>query len=152
MLLWERNAAGHELVSRGTSAPAVQELSAIHFFTEAFFAAPASALPSLLTAAVSQHFLIAEFFAAPASGLPSLLIASFLHEPCAAAGFRLAGDTNAVALTKHRSVAMVMVRVIGASFLRWRPPAPDHQLTMPHDPDKPSLKEHRLASFDAKAI
>jgi hypothetical protein len=92
-----------------------QVLSEMHFFTEASFAAPASGLPSLLTAAVSQHFLIADVLAAPASGLPSLLTASFLQD-CASAGLTLIGERKAVALMKHASVAaVVMILVIGAS-------------------------------------
>src|SRR5437763_5801537 len=92
------------------------ELSAIHFFTEAFLAAPASALPSLLTAAVSQHFLIADVLAAPASGLPSLLIASFLHDPpCAADVLTLIGKNRAVTVAKQKSVVTVVSRVIIAS-------------------------------------
>jgi len=54
--------------------------SLTHFLTKLFFAAPASGLPSLLTAAVSQHFLIALVLAAPASGLPSLLSALVAHD------------------------------------------------------------------------
>src|SRR6187401_630547 len=88
----------------------------MHLSTELFLAAPASGLPSLLTAAVSQHFLMADVFAAPASGLPSLLIASFLHD-CASAGLTLIGDRKAVAATKHaNAAALVMVLIIGGSF------------------------------------
>ena len=50
-----------------------------HFFMKLFLAAPASFLPSALTALVAQasamHFFMNEVFAAPASALPSLPIA-----------------------------------------------------------------------------
>jgi hypothetical protein len=50
-----------------------------HFFMKLVFAAPASGLPSWLTALVAQvsamHFFMKEVFAAPASGFPSLPIA-----------------------------------------------------------------------------
>src|SRR6185503_16087298 len=90
----------------------------MHLSTELFLAAPASGLPSLLTAAVSQHFLIADVFAAPASGLPSLLIASFLQD-CASAGLTPIGENNAVAAMKPTSVAAVVtILFIGVSHLR----------------------------------
>src|ERR1043165_9366596 len=103
----------------------------MHFFTKAAFAAPASALPSLLTAAVSQHFLIAAVLAAPASGLPSLLTASFLQEPpCASAG--LTGKNKAVAAAEHASVARVVtIRVIGRLLVTHRA-----ELTTRIDPGK----------------
>src|SRR6188508_1028673 len=101
----------------------------MHLSTELFLAAPASGLPSLLTAAVSQHFLIADVFAAPASGLPSLLIASFLQD-CASAGLTLIGENNAVAAMKPTSVAAVVtILFIGVSHLRWHRPA-HRELTM----------------------
>src|ERR1051325_4778897 len=109
-------AAGQNPAQAGLSGASDQELSAIHLSTELFFAAPASGLPSLLTAAVSQHFLIAEVFAAPASGLPSLVIASFLQD-CASAGLTPIGERNAVAMTKPASVAAVVtIRIIGVSL------------------------------------
>src|SRR5258706_9100422 len=53
------------------------------------FAAPASGLPSALTALVAQlsamHFFMNEVFAAPASGLPSLPTALVSQDSCAAA-------------------------------------------------------------------
>src|SRR3954447_3072889 len=109
-------AAGLSPTGAGLRAASNQELSATHLSTELFLAAPASGLPSLLTAAVSQHFLIADVFAAPASGLPSLLIASFLHD-WASAGLTLIGERNAAAVMKHTSVAAVVrVLLIGVSF------------------------------------
>src|SRR4051794_33033906 len=109
-------AAGLSPTGAGLRAASNQELSATHLSTELFLAAPASGLPSLLTAAVSQHFLIADVLAAPARGLPSLLIASFLHD-CASAGLTLIGERNAVAVMKHTSVAAVVrVLLIGVSF------------------------------------
>src|SRR4051812_11508149 len=110
------------------------ELSAIHFFTEAFLAAPASALPSLLTAAVSQHFLMADVLAAPASGLPSLLVASFLHDPpCATAVLTLIGKNRAVAVAKQKNVVTVLSRVIIASSCA---PAPASAVREAYDPHR----------------
>jgi hypothetical protein len=53
-------------------------------FDEAIFRSAGKRFAFLLTAAVSQHFLIALVLAAPASGLPSLLTALVAHD-CAAA-------------------------------------------------------------------
>jgi hypothetical protein len=60
-----------------------------HFFMKLFFAAPASGLPSELTALVAHvsamHFFMNEVFAAPARALPSLLTALVSQDSCATA-------------------------------------------------------------------
>src|SRR4051794_20293196 len=67
--LWNRCSL-NEHQSRSGQAPTS------HFFIKLFLAAPASGLPSALTAlgaqASSLHFFMNEVFAAPARGLPSL--------------------------------------------------------------------------------
>src|SRR3984957_10563926 len=60
-----------------------------HFFMKLFFAAPASGLPSELTAFVAHesamHFFMNEVFAAPARALPSLPTALLSQDSCATA-------------------------------------------------------------------
>src|SRR3954471_22393855 len=64
-------------MSYGNAGEAMSaQVPASHFFMKLFLAAPASFLPSELTALTSQvsamHFFMNEVLAAPASGLPSL--------------------------------------------------------------------------------
>jgi hypothetical protein len=74
-----------------------------HFFMKLFFAAPASGLPSALTALVAQlsamHFFMNEVFAAPASGLPSLPIALLSQVSCAKAAPPANAVTNTANMT-----------------------------------------------------
>src|SRR5258708_29706524 len=60
-----------------------------HFFMKLVLAAPASSLPSWLTALVAQesamHFFMNDVFAAPASALPSLPTALVSQLSCAMA-------------------------------------------------------------------
>src|ERR1700736_2573140 len=60
-----------------------------HFVMKLVFAAPASGLPSALTALVAHdsamHFFMNEVFAAPARALPSLLTALVSQDSCATA-------------------------------------------------------------------
>src|SRR5690349_11672708 len=81
---WRRQRRNSPLASAGYKF----HVPASHFFMKLAFAAPASFLPSLPTALVSQHFFIELAFAAPARALPSLptALAAQAAPSCARAG------------------------------------------------------------------
>src|ERR1700754_838810 len=74
-----------------------------------FFAAPASFLPSELTALVSQeswlHFVMNEVLAAPASGLPSLPLALLSHDASCAK----AEPAAKVAITAAKKIRFIVM-------------------------------------------
>src|SRR6202035_5459572 len=87
-----------------------------HFFMKLFFAAPASGLPSELTAFVAHesamHFFMNDVFAAPASALPSLPTALLSQDSCAKAE-----PIASVAITEARTMLLTM----GVLPTSWNP-------------------------------
>jgi hypothetical protein len=86
-----------------------------HFFMKLVFAAPASGLPSELTALVAQesamHFFMNDVFAAPASALPSLPTALLSHVSCA-----IAVPTAKIAIIAARNTPLNMSLSFGGSI------------------------------------